>query len=186
MNISAITFTPVRGGPQEGICTVWVMFGEGTPIPPSEVVRRIIEFTGSSQLKHVTIGGDFASEDNDLMFAFVKALRDFGFGVRVHSDGQSFPPWFTLVTWLVVSTDPTTPWLRFACHELRHRIESPGDPEPPLPANNPPCYVLASSLDMAVSFVRKAKSAWGILISGSEEFVEPLIINPPIKLRLER
>jgi len=184
MNIAAITYTPIRGGPQEGICTVWMTLGEGTSIPPSEVVRQIVEFNGSAALKHVTIGGDLSSENADIMFAFVKALRDFGYGIRVLSDGQIYPPWFTLATWIVVSTDPVTPWLRFQCQEIRHKIESPGDPEPPLPANLPPCYVLGPDLKTAVSFVRRSKIPWGVLISGPDQYME--IIHHPIKLRLEK
>jgi hypothetical protein len=189
MNVKAITFRPVRGGSQEGIPTVWVELAVGSsPMPPSEVIETIIGFN-AGKAKNVAIVGDLAYEDSDLMYALVRALKDFGYAIRIETNGQIYPPWFERATWIVVGLETADGWLRHPCHEIRYRIDSGGDPEPQFPASVPASYIICKDLKEAVSFVRRAKNPWGIILDQGPKFVEIIyqaVADSELKLKLTK
>lgn len=174
MRVSSVIFQILRGGILDGKLAFCVGLSKDSPhIPATELVAKIVKHPAGND-KLVIIIGDLEQENPEVMNAFTKALRDLGYSVGVETRGDIFPGWFDNCNYLRVLLTPGSVWLRHNCSEIRCAIESPADPEPPLPTSCVSFLVAADNARDAVGYTRASgrTAKWGVLCEAKPGFAE--------------
>lgn len=163
MNVRSLSLQVERGGLTDGVLAFNVGLSKDSPtLPAATLIDKIVSHKAGIP-KIVIISGDYESEQPEVLNAFCKALRDFGYSILVETNGMVYPTWFQHVGIIRVLLRPDTIWLRHASGEIRLYINSGTDPEPPLPPNQCPMYVIADDVRQAVLFAKEATHAWGVI-----------------------
>jgi len=115
--IRLINYGPLYGGANAGILAYTILFsGEAPDMDQGEMASTLIKLRDAGGRKSVNLTGKFPSNDS-YMYTFCRALKDSGYQIVAHSNGQIYHSWFTLVDWLVVE-NAGEPWVVFKCKEL--------------------------------------------------------------------
>ena len=117
MWIKNINYGPLYGGVNSGILAYTIIFtGENPDMDKGEMASSLITLRDNNGRKTVNLTGRYPSNDS-FMYTFCRALKDSGYQIGAHSNGQIYHSWFTLVDWLVVE-NAGEPWVVFKCNEL--------------------------------------------------------------------
>jgi hypothetical protein len=163
MNVRSLSLQISRGGMTDGILSFCVGLSKDSPAySAASLIDKIVSHKAGFA-KYVLISGDLAAEDGEVMNAFCKALKDFGYHVIVETNGTFYPVWFQHIEGIRVILKPDSVWVRHAASEINLYITSGTDPEPPLPPNQCPMYVIADDIRQAVLFTKEATHPWGII-----------------------
>jgi len=174
MRVASVIFQILRGGILDGKLAFCVGLSKDSPhISASEILTKITKHPCGND-KLVMIAGDIEGENGEVMNAFTKALRDLGYSAGVETRGDIFPGWFDHCNYLRVLLTPGSMWLRHNCTEIWCAIDSPADPEPPLPVTCVSFLVAADNVRSAVAYTRAGNrtAKWAILPEGKPGFAE--------------
>jgi hypothetical protein len=154
--IERISWENVDSGNLVGAMVYRVVVGEG----PHDIVEAIARIRSHGVGKLVCFAGDFTLENSDEMFTLVKSLYDMGYGIAALSNGKIYFPWFTLVTYLIVTT--ATAWPGFKVQELRWQR---ADLHACMPANPDTCNLFVEDVpERLLGFLKEhGKEKWRML-----------------------
>jgi len=132
--IEKITFGELPSNAGRGIAGFTVLFN-GEPTNNQELMDVIYALVQNKIGPYigVSIEGTFSQGNERLMYIFCKTLKDYGYQLRVVTDGTMYPPWFKLVdNTMVVVTDKVN-WMRFKADTIVYPLGPKEVQEPTLP-----------------------------------------------------
>ena len=159
--IRSISYGPLYGGVNAGILAYTILLsGEAPDMEKGEMASSLIQLRDAGGRKAVNLTGKFPLNDS-YMYTFCRALRDSGYQIIAHSNGQMYHSWFTLVDWLVVE-NAGEPWVVFKCQEFLF-FWNGSDPLPEVtPELEATQFVLRAGEDVAPEVVLRTLSKAGI------------------------
>lgn len=159
--IHSINYGPLHGGPNSGILAYTIrLSGEAPDMEKGEMAETLIKIRDAGGRKAVNLTGRYPSNDS-YMYTFCRALKDSGYQISAHSNGQLYHSWFTLVDWLVVE-NAGEPWVVFKCHELLYFWDGVGSLPEVTPELEATQFVLKPSGDISPEKVLACLSEGGM------------------------